>query len=336
MPVVCLLALPVMIAGCSGSNGNANDASAHVSAEGVEAAMQAAEEYLSSREYTNAQAILETLLAKKPDYVEGWEALGQVLFSQAIQAQGEGREKDAAVLRLAAYESYARAVELQPGSAGLQHSAGIMALSADMDEEAVRHFAAAGALDPDNVQHPLYEAQVHLKHGRLDDAEAALERAHAIDEDEPFTISSMAIVAMEREDYDRAIELIVQARAIDPRSLGFRAQEARIRRRAGQPREAIDLLQHLPLSERAQHGIASELATCYELIGDYARAAAAWSARWESAQDDWQAALHAAEAHMRAGDQTAAGMMFDAARQIAPNEPEVKAFGESLAARRNK
>ena len=326
--MLATLATAVLLTACTRSDGDA--ANGTISAADIDAALSAAEEYLAAREYASAEVILEKLLEKRSDIVEAWEALGQVRFSQAMEAQAKG--SDAAPLRNSAYDCYARAVVLQPTSAGLQHSAGIMALSAGNDEAALRHFAEAGKLDPRNVQHPLYEAQVLLKQHKLDEAEAALQRSHAIDAAEPFTISSLAVIAMEREEYERAIELITQARAIDPRSLAFRVQEARIRRRAGEVRSAIELLQALSPADRADPGVTVELAACHDAVGDFTRSAAVWTHRLESSPTDWQAALNAAEAHARAGQRREATTLYDIARRIAPNEPAVQTFGERLAA----
>ncbi len=321
-------AAALTIGGCG--NEPAKSATPAASAADIETAMSAAEEYLAAREYSNAEVILEKLVQREPKVVEAWETLGQVRYSQALEAEAKG--KDANLLRLGAYECYSKAVALKPESAGLQHSAGMMAFTAGREDVALQHFRKAGELDPSNLQHPLFEAQVLIKKGRLDEAEAALERAHAIDEDEPFTISSLAVVAMERGERERALELIEQARAIDPKSLAFRVQEARIRRRGGDARGGIDLLQPLPAIDRSQQGVTEELAACYEAIGDFSRAAATWSHRLRAAPQDWNAALKAAEAHARAGERTSAAAMFDVARRIAPNEPAVKNFGETLAA----
>lgn len=325
------IAIAVLALSACSSKKEQNAAPA-VTAESTEAALSAAEDYLAAQKYNNALVILEKLVERKPDCVEAWESLGQVRYSQAIEAQLAGKPEDAMKARSDAYAHYAKAVSLQPDSAGLQHAAGLMALGAGQQADALEHFAKAGTLDPTNVQHPLYEAQVLLHQGRIDDAEVALERAHAIDKDEPFTLSSMAVVALEREDFDRAIELIDEAREIDPRSIDFRVQAARIYRRAGKPRTSIELLQPLPDAQRINESVTIELATAYEAVGEFDRAGRTWSARFQESYKDWKAALHAADAFLRAGNRTGAAVMFDAAQIIAPNEAEVQAFGERFAA----
>jgi len=310
----------VCATGCSeDTSSNTPDAGAPVSDQSVDAALDAAAEYLAAQKYTNAELILEKLVERAPTSVDAWEMLGQVHSSQAMRAEAQQDVDDASSLRSRAYACYAEVVKLRPDSAGLQHSAGIMALHAGLQVEALRHFRTAGLLDDRNVQHPLYEAQVLLLQGSIVEAEDALLRALAIDADEPFTLSSLAVVAMELGDHARAIELIEEARMIDPESVELRVQAARIRRRAGQEREAVELLQPLSAEQRAMESVAWELASAYEAVDDYERAGMAWEHRVRRFPTDLKAAHRAMKAYLKAGKQTEAVAMLELLRLTNPN-----------------
>lgn len=314
----------------------ASDASAAttpvISEQAIVTALESASNYVSRGDLASARTILEGVVEKAPSDVRPVEKLGQVLYSQSLQA----RDPDtAADLRQQAADAYRRAVELDPDSAGLRHSAALIMLAAGDDASALRMFEAAAELDPANPQHPLFAAQLHIRAGRYDEAEAALQRVLELEPDQPHARASVALIAMERGDFADAKRQIGLARAGEPTNLDFRAQEARILRRSGEPHQALQLLMGLPQHHRAERIIASEIAAAYREIGLPERAAQAWQMCYSHdirSPERWYAAAKAAEALIDAGQREQALIWIRHAEMAAPDEPLVIELRAKLAA----
>ena len=307
-------------------------AAAAVSPAAVEAALGAAEQYLSSSDVPRAEAILRRLIEQAPAESRARELYGRVLSLKTMQARQHGRPAIGDRLAAEAYAQYRQAVDLAPGSPGLHQSAGEVASVAGLDEAALGHFEAAARLDPASAKHPLYAAQVLIRQGRLDEAEAALARVLALDPDEPFGFASQGVIALERGDCDRALACIAEARRIEPGQLGFRVQDAKIRRRCGEPVGALELLATLDDRQRAEEAVVHELAASYVALGEHRKAAEAWLHRYRSRPSSWEAAVRAAEAFLEAGDRAEARRWLQRAKAAAGSTPDVRAVEEALSA----
>jgi tetratricopeptide (TPR) repeat protein len=338
------------LAGCvglSGCNGepespeqHANEAvrspaaGSSVAREDVEAALSAAEQYLNSGQLPKAEAILARLVEQAPEEPRARELMGQVL---TVRARTMNPNADAALiaeLRREAYEHYRVAAGLEPDSAGLQHSAGVMAMAAGEFAAALGSFDRAAELDPLRPQYPLFAAQVLIQLERYDEAERRLEAVLELDPDEPLAHASLAVVAMERRDFDDAVGHIAEARAIAPDDLRFRVQEARIHRRRGEPLQAVQMLAGLPDRLRTEEAVTAELAASYEALGHYLQAAEAWATRYRAQPTDpraYIAAVRAGEAMLAADRWAEAEIWLDQARVAGGNAPEVQALAAAIA-----
>ncbi len=297
---------------------------AQVSEDTILAAMESAQTYIGRGELRSAQAILEGLVEKVPRDVRPIELLGQVLYSRALASRNP---ETAAQFRSEAADAYRRAVEVDPDSAGLRHSAGLILLAADAQNEALEMFESAGRIDATNPQHPLFAAQLHISAKRYDEAEKALQRALQLDSALPHAHASLAVIAMERGEFELALQRITRAREIEPANVDFRAQEARVLRRSGKPREALQRLVMLPQHQRAEMAIASEIAAAYRAIDSPANAARAWQIAFGhqiQAPGAWYAAAQAADALIEAGEREQALIWIRQAEAIAPDEKLVR------------
>lgn len=308
----------------------------NMTAEKIESALAAAEEYLRADDVAKAQAILLRLIERAPREVRARELYGQTLTLAAMQAE---RRKDSAsaarALRRQAYDQYKAALELDPKSAGLHQSAGLMAMGAGEDQAALSHFQDAAELEPDNPQYPLFAAQLLIKRKDLDAARLALRRVLTLDPDEAVAHASLAMIALELNEFDEAFEHIAEARRIQPDDLGFRAQQARIHRRTGNPHRALELLVGLSDQERAQEVAAYEIAASYEVLGEHVLSAQAWRHCFRinpTGAKAWLAAVRAGEALLKAGQREQASAWLQQAQLAAPDAPEVKALEQALAA----
>jgi tetratricopeptide (TPR) repeat protein len=321
---ICVMAMP----GCSGQ---AQPAAAPVGPQAVDAALLSAERYFSSNDLASAEAVLGRLIERAPETYRAHELLGQVLYRRAIEMQTAGDAPAASESLQRAYEHYRLAVEHAGDAdpmlaAGLNQSAGEFASAAGRRDEAIVHFRAAGTLDPLNPKPPLYEAQMLLAAERYGEAEVALRRSLMLDPDEAYAHASLATVAHAAGQCARAIGHIEEARAIDPEALALRIQEARIRRPCDGPRAALQLLVSLPDATRAETLVAAEIAACWNDLDEPVRAAAAWEHCLVRNPRDWRAAIAAANARFAAGDAGKGWALWQQARSIAPNDPEVMAL----------
>ncbi|MHC4415926.1 MAG: tetratricopeptide repeat protein [Planctomycetota bacterium] len=306
----------------------------------VDAALAAAEQYFTRRELPQAEAILATLIEKAPREPRAHELYGRLLYVKGVEAGQRGDPRLASALIGQAYERYRMAVDsagdFDPGSgAGLEQSAGEIAVAAGRPDAALGHFQRAGRLDPINPKHALFEAQVLLQMRRLEGARSALKRVLVLDPDEAFAHASLATLALEENDHGKAIEHIEEARRIAPRTLALRIQEAKVRRLCGQPRWALELLVTLGEQPRAEEAVAHEIAECYRILGEPAKAAEAWAHRYHRRQGRataWRAAVRAAEALLEAGRRDEAWSWYEEARRIAPEAPEVRSLERSFEA----
>jgi len=304
-------------------------ASSAPGADEIDAALDAAHQYLDGDDLPRAEAVLAVLLDKAPREARAHELLGQVLARRGVKARAAGDPAAAGEAYAEAYEHYAIAVELDADSAGLQQSAGIVAHAAGLPEEALAHYRAAASLDPRRAQYPLYAAQVLIETKRYDEATTALDTVIVLDPDEPIAHASLAIVALEQGRYDEALSHIAEARRIVPGDLRFRAQEARIHRRRGAPEMAVELLEATDEPSRATEVVAVELAESYGDLDRHADAAMIWEQIFRRQRGEpraYRTAVRAGQAHLRAGSTEAARRWLSRAKILAWSEPEVKDF----------
>jgi tetratricopeptide (TPR) repeat protein len=307
---------------------------AEVPAEKIEKSLAAAQEYLNSQDVPKAQAILLTLIKRAPKEVRAYELYGQSHILGALQAEARGEMAVGKSLRKRAYEQYKRAVELDPHSAGLHQSTGQVALEAGDADGALRHFRTAAELDPRNPQHPLFAAQILIQQHQLVEARELLEQVLQLDPDEAYAHASLAMVALEQRRFDEAQQRITMARQIQPDDLGLRAQQAKVFRRSGEPRRALELLIGLAAAERATEQVTAELAAAYEQLEEFHTASASWQVCFRAnprSPRAWFAAVQAGEALLKAGDRQEALVWLKLAQSIQPDADEVRTLASQLA-----
>ena len=181
---------------------------------------------------------LRKVVELRPDDAAGWHDLGDALAT-------EGRTEEAA-------EAFGKAVELNPDDEMALTQLGHTAFAAGKDEDAVSYLnraadhatgtstaaislvdmyrtlgqfeealaaaqKVAGA-DPNDVVAALDVAELSLATGRLDDAVKAFERLREIEDlpdHEVYALHGLVQVEIQRENWDRALELTRDALALD-------------------------------------------------------------------------------------------------------------------------
>ncbi len=304
-----------------------------VSTESIRAALTAAQRYLDGAELDKAEIILARLIERAPREGLGREMMGQVLVGQAARAERRGDTEAAGAARRAAFEQYRVATRLDPDSAGLHHSAGMVALAAGEPAAALDLFERAAELDPVDPQHPLFAAQILIQRGARSEAARHLARVLVIDPDEPLAHASLAVIALEEGRFDEALDRIATARDLAPSDLRLRLQEARIHRRRGKPGRGVELLAGLGPEPRRDPGVCDELAACLTDLGRHEAAAAVWENLYRRGPRDrlaYRAAARAGAAHLRAGNRSQAEEWLEQAQLGAPGAPEVRELRRRL------
>lgn len=348
--LIALASLPV-ISGCGGTSDQTNQTSASspqtapthssptpapppISEQQIQTALDSASAHIQRRDLPSAQTILESLITKAPQDVRGYELLGEVLYSLSLDAHQRGDATASKDYRARAADVYRSAVNVDPKSAELRYSAGMIMLMAGAEDDALNMLETAGELDATNQKYPLYAAQILIKQKRYDEAESALERVLLIDSQEGVAYASLAVIAMERGDFFTAQENIERARAIDPDNFDFRAQEARIIRRGGNPQRALEMLTALPVELQAWPTFGREIAAAYADLGQPAKAAQSWQRVYQAqhgAAEAWYAAAQAAELLIQAGNRDEALIWIRQAELLAPQEQQVMSLRKKLA-----
>ena len=298
----------------------------------VQTALEAAQRYIDADQLPAAIVILERLIESAPD-----EPLAHSAFAQAHLALAQGIQAAEgpadAVLRAyrQAAEAAARAADLAPDDPSFQReAAGLASLGGDL-EAAAMFYERAATLDPGNAQYPIYRGSTLLRLGRRHEARSAFERALAIDADEPYAHASIAGVYLEESDWTAALEHITTARGLAPDDLAIRLQEAKILRLSGEPRTAYSRLIGLDEASRRQVGVVRELALAANAMGDPARAADHWMARYQARPDDVEAAVETGLALVRAGARDEAAVVRRRLGQLAPDEPRLAELDAAIA-----
>ncbi|MCL4209204.1 MAG: tetratricopeptide repeat protein [Phycisphaeraceae bacterium] len=311
--------------------GNGSSPGTRLTPAQIEDALVAASRYVEQGEPVKAEIILADLVTKAPGLSRAHELLGKAAFHQAAKAEQGGDEHEARRLYAAAADHYDEAVRLDAMSAGLACSAGEIAIRAGRVERAIEHLRAAGRLDPADPRAPMLEASMLLTLRRIPEARTAIDRAFALDPDEPYILATLAAVLAEEGDQPAALRTIRQARGLAPASLqtAFRALEAKFLRQSGEPAKALELL--LPLSPAVQQeeSVTTEIAAAYAALGQPDRAAEVWVRRYESTRD-WRAAVEVARYAAKAGLMDEAWRWHRTVQMTLGDHHVVKSLAEEL------
>ena len=292
----------------------------------ADAAAQAVESYLTGQRIAEAVTVAEKFAAEAPGLMRSQELLGRALVAQAMDEATPVARRDAIMRRAA--DAYDAATRIDPQNAPLAHAAGVVCDTAGLHDRAADHYAAAHARDPRNAQYALYLALARARQGRTDEARALAEAAEAAMPESPDPKAALADLAVRSNDLDRALAKVREARALDPSSNGLRLADARIRRMAGKPEEALELLVPLDPPVRRAPGYADELAAAYAATGRLREAAQAMEESAVLRPSDAMRALRTAKAWRDAGDPIKSSIWIETATLAgAPADEVAKALG---------
>lgn len=201
-----------------------------------------------------------------------------------------------------AYDQYVGAIEIGPVPAPVEFSAGTLASMTDRPTLAAAHFAAAMRLDPGEPNYPMYLASTQLKLNQTNEAKASLAIAARMAPDRVQIWGMLAQIALTENKLEIAAQHIEKARRIQPTAPAWTLMDARIRKRRGEPEDALALLHTLPQQEMDQPATMALLAECYGMLGRPAEAASRYVDAAERNPEDADLAFESALWLQRAGE----------------------------------
>jgi len=151
--------------------------------------------------------------------------------------------------------------------------------------QAVAAFRLVQEMDPAYADGFINEARAHLKEGNLDDADAALQRALAIDPDFFKTAYFMSQVAGDRGEYERAVELLERVKRDFPYDRQVRLDLARINYLQGDYDAAVEEGLATLSIDPEELGAHYTLTLAYRAMGETDKAAI-HEARYRRYKDD--------------------------------------------------
>jgi predicted Zn-dependent protease len=301
--------MPVGPAGGSAATTGTPDAGASGEAGGGAASpariteiLDAVDKYLSQNELSQAETVLQGAIGQFPTTQEFYVSYGDLLMAK----------KDTR----GAYAQYERALAIGPRLAKLEFTAGTLA---NMNGELLRaeeHYSAARTADRANPQYPLFLAQVQIKKGELDAAQANLLHTVKLDPENAVAWGTMAEISLRQGRASMARQHIEKARKIDPQGSMWRLMEARVLNETGESEKALEALLSIPEAERRSKSVMGVLAVSYGALKRPGDAAAMYVAAAERETGDGELAIEAAQWLERAGRKAEAAAWAERAGKV--------------------
>lgn len=254
----------------------------------INAALDAADEYLRSGQYVNAGVILDRAAKKFPDD-------RQLREIYAASLLGQQRPADALV-------QLEEALRIGPPTVKLYMDAGVVANQAGKTDRAAELLSLGALKDPTEPQLPLYLAMVQIKQGKDAAATASLAKALRIKDDLPEAWGTLAELSLKSNDLSLARQHVGKARALQPESIRWRTVEAKIAKREGNAHGAIALLQAFDPEDLYKASALSTLADAMAMDGKVLGAARLYSQAAITVATDADLYYQAGVFFKRAGD----------------------------------
>ena len=288
---------------------------APLSGESIRHSLEAAESYLTSGDDARARSILAKVIAKAPEDGRGYEMMGRLELRRGIELRDMGLVDSAREQFKESFRWYSDALRFMSGSGGLHQSAGEVAQLAGLRAEALSLYEIAMDLEPDNPK-PVPQAAQLLLDADPARAQEILESVLEEHPDQSHALASLALASQSLGQDDMAAEMASRALALAGDEVAVRIVVSRVHRLAGREREALELLLALPDQDRGQESAASEIAACWQAIGQPLNAAEAWAVCFNANAfrvDAWRYALRAAEAMAHAEQEALAASWLEQA-----------------------
>ena len=162
--------------------------------------------YYQKKDFGNAIRHLSTAMQMEPENSAVWRQTVEML---GMAYYFNNRPQDALSL-------VAKAIEWNPDSSDLRYTLAMCYLNVSDRDRARRNFAALFGISPDSHQAFLLAADLALQEKHSADAESLILEAMKQKPDLPDLHYRLALVALERGDYEKAVDLLQKELAVNP------------------------------------------------------------------------------------------------------------------------
>jgi tetratricopeptide (TPR) repeat protein len=164
----------------------------------------AAVAHCDAEQWSDALALLDTLIGQHPAIAELYSNRGRALLGLGLCEEAE--------------RAFERAVRLGPGNAAMRNIIGVALQKAGSSDAALAHYDAAIAIDPALAFAHFNRATIVEIKGLLRDAAASYENAIKFRPAYIEAISNLGVLRHEMQDFDGAIAAFDCAIALQPRN----------------------------------------------------------------------------------------------------------------------
>lgn len=221
--------------------------------ETVEAVLASVQQLIKDENFSAAERVMSESVRKFSSDQDLRLAFGDFLMTRERWSE--------------AYDQYAAAIAAGAVPAQSYFAAGTLANMSQRPELAAEHYRQAMQADPSSAEYPLYLASVQMKLSQWSQAKASLALAGRLAPERAEVWGMYAQVALNENRLSIAQQQVEKARRLEPRESVWVLMEAKIRKRAGEPGKALDLLSALPQAEMDRLETLELLAECYGMLG---------------------------------------------------------------------
>ena len=291
------------------------------------------------KQHVQKKRSIEPLLVEAREVIERFpqHAPAHTLLSQMLLMTGQ---------QDAAYERIQKALALDPAQGELRLIAGTILTKRGQIERAEAQYRRAIEIDPRNGRYRLHLAQALMQQQRHDEARQQLLTALQHDSTLHGAHAALSDLYMRQDKLERAQTHIRRALDLLPpqeelnkkqkrRKLVYVQRRAALLRRVGNAEAALSVLMDLPAKDVFKPGVRDDLAECWAMLGEPAKAARHYELAVRRDPTDADAAAAAANWHLEARQYKQARRMVEQLQRINPRHAKLAELREQVRAALN-
>lgn len=258
------------------------------SMETVEAVLASVQQLVKDENFVGAERVMAEAVRRFPSDQDLRLSFGDYLMTRERWSE--------------AYDQYAAAIDAGAVPARAYFAAGTLASMSQRPQRAAEHYEQAMRADPNTPEFPLYLASARMKLSQWSQAKAALALAGRLAPDRAEVWGMYSQIALNENNLGIAAQQAERARQLEPNEPAWVLMEAKVRKRAGDPERALDLLSAMPQQVLDEPETLKLLAECYGMLGRPGDAASRYIDAAEREPGDASIAFEAALWLQRTGE----------------------------------
>ncbi len=217
-----------------------------------------------------------------------------------------------------------RARETVPQNAKAEYLRGVIYQRWQRPQQAYESYAAAAALEPNELAYLLAAAEMLVTLDRVDEAVAALQGRITFFENSPVIRHALGQLLLQQKQYDQAIDMLRSATVLAPEELMMRENLAMAMFYAGRYRESAEVLARLTREEgySTRADLLGALGQCYLQLERPLDARAAFENATIAAPGQPEGWINLGKVAIESGDIKRAEIAVRKAIALAPTDPQ--------------